>query len=477
MENTTAFDPLEYLPVLRRRVWWLIGPIVLAVIVAAALLAWLPRQYQATATIGVSLPGVSGPLLNETPKVTAEERARNISQILLSQPVLERVVREEGFDKHMAVPDAVQMVRSHVTVSVPPPDPTQPQGAPEQFYINYTGDVPKTTQKLTNRLADVFVEESSRKREVRAEETSMFISMQLEASKNRLEQLENQLRTSREAYMGALPEQTNANVALVTGLQQQLETTTNAIRGDQDRLSSIERQLDAIKSGAGTDPATGTPSLSPAAARVLAARRELAAARAVYTDKHPEVIRLQDELAKAEADMKAEAQQPESDRLATLRLDPTYRALLTEREQVRQRIADGQRRQSSIQSQIGMYRARVDAAPRVEQQMQTIGREYELEKKQYETLNGKLRDAQMAESLVRNQGGERFTVLAHASLPSSPSSPNIPRLLVMVLLVGCCLGGGLAIGREYLDRSIYDSRALNDLELPVLGEIPRIAQA
>jgi capsular polysaccharide biosynthesis protein len=68
-------------------------------------------------------------------------------------------------------------------------------------------------------------------------------------------------------------------------------------------------------------------------------------------------------------------------------------------------------------------------------------------------------------------------VLAHASLPSSPSSPNIPRLLVLVLVVGCCLGAGLAIGREYLDRSIYDARALNDLELPVLGEIPRIAQA
>jgi capsular polysaccharide biosynthesis protein len=47
--------------------------------------------------------------------------------------------------------------------------------------------------------------------------------------------------------------------------------------------------------------------------------------------------------------------------------------------------------------------------------------------------------------------------------------------MVMTLLLGLCLGGASALGREYLDRSIHDARALNDLELPVLGEIPRIS--
>jgi len=47
--------------------------------------------------------------------------------------------------------------------------------------------------------------------------------------------------------------------------------------------------------------------------------------------------------------------------------------------------------------------------------------------------------------------------------------------MIMAVLLGLCLGGGLALGREYLDRSIHDARALNDLDLPVLGEIPRIS--
>ena len=83
----------------------------------------------------------------------------------------------------------------------------------------------------------------------------------------------------------------------------------------------------------------------------------------------------------------------------------------------------------------------------------------------------------MNESLERNRGGEKFAVLARAPLPTTPSSPNTQRLLIVALLLGLCAGAGLALGREYLDRSIHDARALNDLELPVLGEIPRIANA
>jgi len=477
MDNAPAFHPLDYVSVLRRRMWWLIVPLALAIVAGAALVMYLPRTYQAQATIGVSLPGVSGQLLNDTQRVTAEERARQISQTLLSQAVIERVVREEGFDKHMPIPQAVQQVRSNVDVRVPQPEPNMPQGSVEQFQVFYKNDTAQMAQRVTNRLSDVFVEESSRKREVRAEETSMFINDQLMASKTRLDQLESQLRSAKEAFMGALPEQTDANVRLVTAAQQQLETVTNGIRGDQDRLTSIDRQISALTSGTtGDSGSPATSSVAPSSmTRIATLQAALDGARTRYTEQHPEIVRLKDELAQAQADAKAEAAKPVSDRVATLRTDPTYRSMVKEKNDIELRIADGQRRQAAIQQQIAMYRGRVEAAPRVEQQLATVQREYDLEKQNYSNLTGKFRDARMNESLERNQGGERFTVLQHASLPDAPFSPNIPRLLVLVLLVGGCLGGGLALGREYLDRAIYDTRSLAELELPILGEIPRIA--
>jgi uncharacterized protein involved in exopolysaccharide biosynthesis len=203
--------------------------------------------------------------------------------------------------------------------------------------------------------------------------------------------------------------------------------------------------------------------------------RELAVARGNYTEKHPEIVRLRDELAAAKAEAAAEASRPPEERITTLRVDPSYRALLADQEQARLRIRELQRQEEQVRVQIGTYRARVESAPRVEQQMSTLQREYDLERQQYTQLTTKLRNAEMAESLERSRGGETFTVVARAPLPTTPASPNTQRLMIVTLLLGLVAGAGLALGREYLDRSIHDTRALTDLDLPVLGEIPRIA--
>jgi polysaccharide biosynthesis transport protein len=479
MEKTPAFDPLDYVSVLRRRIWWLAVPIVLAAIVGVVLVKYLPRTYETTATMGVALPAMSQELVAGQ-RVTPEERMRNIQQVLASPAVLERVAREERLDKTMPIAQAMNLVRSRINLSMPKPDPNLPPGSFNQFYLTYTDATPANAQRLANKIADTFVEESSHKREVRAEETSAFISRQVQGSQMRLSELEGRLRVAKEAFMGALPEQTNANVAMVTGLQQQLETSVNALRGEQDRLSLIERQIDTMKAGATAVSIPGTPtpsSASPATVRAVQLERELASARNTYTDKHPEVVRLREELAAAKAEAIAEAQKPEEARVATLAVDPAYQSLLKERAEVRLRIGQLQRQQADLQGQISMYRNRVESAPRVEQQIATLQREYDLEREQYSQLTTRMRNAEMAENVVRNRGGEEFTVLQHAPLPDTPATPNVQRLLMMVLLLGLVLGAGAALGREYLDRSIYDARSLNDLELPVLGEIPRIAQA
>jgi polysaccharide biosynthesis transport protein len=264
----------------------------------------------------------------------------------------------------------------------------------------------------------------------------------------------------------------------VTGLQQQLETTANAIRGEQDRLSIVERQIEAMKAGAANEmPVSGgLPSMaSSSAIRVVQIERELEMARGNYTDKHPEIVRLRDELAAAKAAVAAEEARPEDERVATLRVDPNYRALLADVERGNMRIRELQRQEQHIRAQIGMYRARVDSAPRVEQQMATLQREYDLERQQYGELSARRRNAEIAEQMERSRGSEQFTVLARAGFPTEPDNPKPARLWTVVVLLGCVIGAGLALGREYLDRSIYDARALNDLDLPVLGEIPRIA--
>jgi succinoglycan biosynthesis transport protein ExoP len=483
------FDPLDYVSVVNRRKWWFIVPMTLALIVGGLLVWKLPRTYQATATIAVSAARLAPNLLG-TVEMGRPERMRAVSQQLLSRTVLERTARLEHLDQNGSIESAISRIRGSVSVSMP--DSITPNSAttgtpdkslsPDQkaqldsYQVSVVDGSPEDAQRVVNRLAQVFVEENSRSREVRAQDTSQFVDTQLQASGARLNMLEARLRTMKESFMGRLPEQTNANLQMVSAMQRQLESNATTMRAEQDRLSMVERQLDSLQQGADNAAVAsrGTPGES-AVVRVDTLRRELGAAQLTYTDKHPEIVRIREELATAEKAAAAERTRPAADRAASLSVTPEFRQLQKDREMSRMRIAELQRQQKDISGQVGQYQTRVEAAPRVEQQMVSLQREYELERGTYSDLSGKKQTALLDEELQRKQGGEQFAVLVPASVPSDPFKPKPLRVMLMAIAAGLILGGALAFGREYLDRSVHDARGLrNEFELPVLAEIPRI---
>jgi len=233
--------------------------------------------------------------------------------------------------------------------------------------------------------------------------------------------------------------------------------------------------MQGIEQGLDVGPIGGAAPVMSAQGRVVTLRNELAAAQLNYTDKHPEIIRLKDELATAEKAAAAERTRPVSDRMAILNATPEYRQLQKDREVAKLRVSELQHQQQAITGQIAQYQGRVESAPRVEQQMVALQREYDLERGTYQDLSGKKQTALLDEELQRKQGGEQFAVLIPAGLPADPFKPKPMRVMLMAIAAGLVLGGGLAFGREYLDRSVHDARGLRDeFELPVLAEIPRI---
>jgi polysaccharide chain length determinant protein (PEP-CTERM system associated) len=472
---------LDYLSVFRRRKWWLITPIVASIAVGAALVRYLPKQYRSSATIAVVSPVVSPNFVGPATPMDNQERLRAVSQELLSIPVLTRVVREEKLVA--GAPDDVLLAKVREAVSISVPEPVASFSEPRQldtFVVSYTDGDPARAQRVANRLANVFVDVNSKTREQRAEDTSAFITSELAASQKRLAALEAQLRRAKESFIGQLPEQTPANLQTLTGLRTQLDAHSTALRGEQDRLSMIERQIDSMKQGASDlfIPRPGTPvdpsTLNPEA-RVVALQRELAAAKLTYTEKHPEVVRLQEELATAKKEAAADRARPAEDRTPQLMSDPTYRGLVSDREMARLRIRDLERAEEDVRRQIKLYQARVESAPMVEQRLTSVQRDYDLERQQYGELNAKLRAATIAESVERKRRGEGFGILYSANLPISPVKPVPLRVMLLSIAAGICAGAALTLGREYLDRSVHDVRELRDeLDLPVLGEVTRI---
>jgi polysaccharide chain length determinant protein (PEP-CTERM system associated) len=479
MEETHV-HALDYLNVFRRRKWWFIVPVLGSIGAGALLLKVLPKEFKSTALIGVMAPSVSPTIVSQL-GLDNMERQRALQQQLVNSSILARVAREEGLGSGRTDDRVVSQLRSRIAVTVP--DPITNTGEIRRldtFQVSYSDATPDRAQQIANRLVTVFVDENSKVRASHAEDTSMFLQAQLETSQQRLDDLEANLRRAKEAHMGQLPEQQQANLATLQGLRQQLESTATSLRGEQDRLSVIERQLQGVASGS-TDvlfvPRTDASIQTPES-RVMTLQRQLAEARTMYRDKHPEVQRLQDELKSAQAEVAADQQKPTEDRVAQLRLDPAYRQLSNDRQTSQLRVRDLQRTQDDLTRQIRAYQARVESAPMVEQQLMSVQRDYDLEKQHYNDLTSKYNAATIAENVERNGRGEQFTVLERASRPGEPVKPIPWRVMLISIVAGFCLGGAASFGREYLDRSVHDMRDLKDeFELPVLGEVARIGVA
>jgi polysaccharide biosynthesis transport protein len=474
-----SFHPLDYVSVLRRRKWWFIVPAVLCTVAGAVIATMLPREYRSEAEIGVAAPTLSPDLLRGVQSIDRTERVRAISQQLLSRTVLERVVREERLGGNRPVEDVAAGLRSRVeqNIVVPRPIGNNARDGIESFRLGWVDSSPDRAQRIANRLAMVFVEENSKTKTQRLENTSEVLGQQLRASQERLTELQEQLRVKKEAYMGRLPDQTNANLQMVNNLQRQQESLSMQLRAEQDRLSMVEAQIDAMRQGGGSGVVTSYAAgmIQTAQNRIRQLQQQLTQYRAMgYTDQHPDIVQTREELVVAQGELAAARQQTAGSPAEVLATDPIYKQRLQERSAAQLRLAQLNRELQQTRAQIASYQARVEAAPMVEQELAALTQDVGLERDRYAGLAKQHQDSLVVEDLARREGGERFVVLNPAYLPTRPFSPDITRLMLMAVALGFALGVAGVVGREFMDRSVHDARALTEFDVPVLGEIPRI---
>jgi succinoglycan biosynthesis transport protein ExoP len=474
------FHPLDYVSVVSRRKWWFIVPLALSILVGTVLALTLPREYTSEAEIGIADPTLSPDLLRGVQSFDAKERQRAISQQLLSPTVLQRVVREENLRPGKPVEQTAAALRANFEDHIVVPQPIGRMGVQrdgiESFRLGYVDPNPEVAQRIANRLATVFVEENSKTKTQQAQNTSEIIGQQVKATQERLAKIQEQLRRIKQANMGRLPDQINANVSMVNGLRQQHDSLSLQLRSEQDRLSMLESQIDEMRRGGGTImTSSGTAAVQSAQTRINDLNRQLRQYQANgYTDQHPDIIATKEELAVAQRELTA-ARQQNGGATDVLAADAGYRQKVAERDAAKLHIATLQRQIAQALAQITSYQARVDSAPMVDQELSSLVQEEALERKRYEDLSSQYQKAQTAEDVTRKQGGERFVVLNPASLPTRPTSPDLVKLMAIAIGLGFMLGAAAAVGREFLDRSVHDARGLqSEFEVPVLGEIPRI---
>ena len=137
-----------------------------------------------------------------------------------------------------------------------------------------------------------------------------------------------------------------------------------------------------------------------------------------------------------------------------------YRQKLQERDTARLHIRDLQRSSQRVQRQIGQYQSRVEAAPMVEQELASLKREYELEKTHYADLTTRHQQARWPRTWRASRAASSSACSTPPTCRRVRRSREQLRIMAVAIVAGLVLGAAAAVGREFLDRSVHDARAL-----------------
>ncbi len=462
-----------------RRYWWIL-PLSTLILGGMGLGATfvLHKRFTSQTMVLVVQPTVGPDYVKPVVTEDLNHRLASMKEQILSRTRLQPIVEKFGLYPEVRgqvhIEDLVERLRTAVEIKPLEPTPgTQSRQLPG-FYVDVTFDNPQIAQQICTEITSMFLEQNARERKQQANETTSFLSKQLEEAKKNLDDQDAKLAQFKRQYLGSLPEEEQSNLNILTGMNAQLEANTQALsRAHQDKAfnESLIGQLETNwkASQTGQNPETADQQLG-------ALQEQLASLQARYTSEHPDVIKLKsrmEELKKRMAGTPKNNPSANGSTQASAAEPPQLQQLRAKLRQDDMNITDLTKRQGQIQDQIRLLQDRVQASPMVEQQLKELTRSYQTAQDFYNDLLKKRQNAGVAGDLESQQQSEQFRVYDPPSLPDRPSFPKKP------YFAGGGLGGGLALGLAILyliaigDKSMHTERDIElALKLPVLALVP-----
>lgn len=520
-EATLRLKDLKGLIRRRRNIFILTFSSVFLIICAVAFL--LPPIYRSEAKIRIEGQQIPQDFVRSTITTYVEERLQQITQQVLSRGRLMVIIGQ--FDLYpdlkdrFTTEDIINKMRGDIelkTISADIGDreKSREYAATVAFTLSYQGKDPSKVQKVTNALVGLYLEEHSRARERLASTTTDFFRKEEQELKGEIEILENRISEFKKDHIGELPEYNAINLQAVARLERELDQAEMQVRSLQERKMYLEGQLQMVEplTAGAEDPAQRLKDLrlqlislqstlsekhpdikklkreiSELEVRVESsdnylakARRlneletQLTALKAKFGPRHPDVERLSREVtALSEEVAELQAKQAPGQRPAVESDNPAYINLVTQIASTEMEIKSLLQEQSKIKASIQDYQRKIEKAPLVEKEYNSLLRDYEGVKKRYDEIMGKLSEATVAQEMEETRRGERFSLIEPPQLPEKPFKPNRIAIFLIGFVLAMGAGTGLAATREYLDESVKTADEISSLTgVPVFSVIP-----
>ena len=487
---STADDSLavRIVDILRRRKLLALGTFCAVLAATVSFAIYLPDIYQGQALVLIERP-VDENIVRATDSAPGEleSRLHIIKQEILSRDrALELINRFHLYPALMkkgAIDDALNQMRSDVEVNPSGPEQVSGKVKTVSFTLKYTGDSAKTASDVTNAIASFYVQQNDSMRSQSALGTLEFLKQQLAEAKGQLDRQDASITQYTSRNTGQLPQQVGINLATIERLNTQLRLNgEQQLRLIEQREKLFEGLQDPASMARAENP-DASPDMIERLKQIEKLKADLASLQTRVTSKHPDVLRMQDQIAGLEKEQAAaEALMNQKQQAAKAAAAASQAATEDARaprrrtiESIDAELAKLRDEETTLRATIASFEQRLQGAPEREQEYALITRDRQVAKDLYDSMLKRFDEAQLAASLETDRQGERFRVLEPALPPEGPTGPNRMRLILMGILLALAAAVATVLASEQFDASFHGIDEIREFtSVPVLVSIPPI---
>lgn len=425
--------------ILWQRKWLVIVPLILGAIIAVATAFLLPKKYESAAVLLVQAPALPREVVGQTVDQVVAQRIESIRQQIINRPALIGLIdRNElyaGKRGDTPLSEIVEEMREAITLE-PETVSLGPNSAEEKTIavrLSYIYEDPVKAQAVAQQLMERVVEVDSTNNAEQLTQAVQFLTEQQQDLQRKIEVAEGEVAAFNSQYGSVIA---SGSMAAMGGGSAAFDLQISTL---QREIAELEAQKRTLATAETRDPA------------VVQAEGALIAARGIYSESHPDVVR-----AKARLEQAKQFAQQNIARVPAEELDNRIRLA---RSQIGQ-LEIAKSRESSQTASIMSQRA---AAPGVQQQAAQLQQRVQTLYKQFEETSNRLLSARANARAGEEQLGERLMVVDPPVVPDSPESPNRPLIIAIGTAAGLALGLLLGLGAELLLRPIRDPAVLKAL--------------
>ncbi|MGO9241526.1 MAG: GumC family protein [Bryobacteraceae bacterium] len=504
-------DMEDYLDIVRRHRAWIVAPSFLGLVLGVMVAFLWPDTYTSTGQIRVVPPTVSARLVASNLNEEMSQRVNSIYQDIINRDSLTNMLHSYNLYpdklKRMPVEDVLEIMRKEIQPSALRGLNTVVGGGRVfAFSVSFSYSDRRVAQRVCQDLISKFVDQTLKSHSLESYSATDFFSQEVTNAKQDLEETDRKISDFKARNTGALPEEAQSLLFLVSSADQNIQNfNMNISRVSQDKVqleSQLRFQKDLLPappSAAGGNAAPGSAAapmvrdqhLDDLDREISRAEDELASLRQSYKESHPDVQRLsalltikrkeRDQYAAKLASQKPAATAPRSGsspasggasnsnrelQASISRLEAQIQAKDMELEELNRQLEVARAHSKDLQ-------AKVAASPLARSEYMALQRDRDNAAARYQSMNLRYQDSTLSSDLDKRGQGETLEQLEAASLPTTPSAPKRPIMIFVATALGLALGASLAFARELKDvslKTLKDVRAYT--RLTILGSIP-----